>query len=198
MSGVSQAEERFLFSNTPDTDYPVLVCCCWTQSAATKTAVTAYFEYNTRFRRLLRVRLKIEAAAGGDLGLLYVGCAVYLPALPALPALFALPAWRNPERLACLARHVRLARTPKSTYTGRLALQLVADFLEHWQLHQTLSILKLETDLAAGDLLPREKLESMMRSNDAVAAAASFAGNGETKTSGDKSPPVLHKVCGGL
>lgn len=68
--------------------------------------------------------------------------------------------------------------------------------MEHWQLHQTLSILKLETDLAAGDLLPREELESTVGS-DGVAAAAKVAGNGETKSSGGKSPPVLHQVGGG-
>lgn len=80
------------------------------------------------------------------------------------------------------------------THPGRLSLQLVADFLEHWQLHQTLSILKLETDLAEGDLLPREELASIAGSNDVATAAAR---HGEAKSSGDKSAPVLHKVCGG-
>lgn len=39
------------------------------------------------------------------------------------------------------SRHARIM------YTGRLALQVVADFLDHFELHQTLSILKMEADL---------------------------------------------------
>lgn len=66
--------------------------------------------------------------------------------------------------------------------------------MEHWQLHQTLSILKLETDLAEEDLLPRAELRSIVRSDH---AANALAGNGEMKTSGDESAPVLHQVCGG-
>lgn len=71
---------------------------------------------------------------------------------------------------------------------GRLSLQVVADFLEHWELHQTLSVLKLETDMAAEDLLSTEELGSIVAKGAAV-------GNGETKTPEGKRPsPVMLQV----
>ncbi|CAN0113015.1 unnamed protein product, partial [Hapterophycus canaliculatus] len=72
---------------------------------------------------------------------------------------------------------------------GRLALQLVVDFLEHWELHQTLSILKLETDVPEEDWLSREELESMVTSGTAVGK-----GGGETKQAGGKRDPVMLRV----
>ncbi|CAM9750351.1 unnamed protein product [Pylaiella littoralis] len=84
---------------------------------------------------------------------------------------------------------------------GRLSLQLVADFLEHWELHQTLSILKLETDMGAEVLVPREELRSMVgntSSHAAAAAAAADASNGETKISETESgPPVILQLLAG-
>ncbi|CAM9763482.1 unnamed protein product, partial [Ectocarpus sp. 13 AM-2016] len=67
---------------------------------------------------------------------------------------------------------------------GRLSLQVVADFLEHWELHQTLSVLKLETDMATEDLLSTEELGSIVANGAAV-------GNGETKTPEGKPSPVM-------
>lgn len=85
--------------------------------------------------------------------------------------------------------HYRRHTTPMNTHTGRLALQLVVDFLEHWDLHQTLSILKLETDVPEEDLLSREELESMVASGTDVGG-----GGGETKTPGGKPAPVMLRV----
>ncbi|CAM9640993.1 unnamed protein product [Scytosiphon promiscuus] len=75
---------------------------------------------------------------------------------------------------------------------GRLALQLVVDFLEHWELHQTLSILKLETDVPEEDLLSREELESTVMSGTGVAG-----GEGETKSREGKPAPVILRLLAG-
>ncbi|CBJ34195.1 hypothetical protein Esi_1397_0001 [Ectocarpus siliculosus] len=72
---------------------------------------------------------------------------------------------------------------------GRLSLQVVADFLEHWELHQTLSVLKLETDMATEDLLSTEELGS-------IVANGAVVGKGEMKTpEGKTSPVMLQKSC---
>ncbi|CBN77195.1 expressed unknown protein [Ectocarpus siliculosus] len=67
---------------------------------------------------------------------------------------------------------------------GRLSLQVVADFLEHWELHQTLSVLKLETDMATEDLLSTEELGS-------IVANGAVVGKGEMKTPEGKTSPVM-------
>ncbi|CAB1097123.1 unnamed protein product [Ectocarpus sp. CCAP 1310/34] len=72
----------------------------------------------------------------------------------------------------------------KHDTVGRLALQVVADFLEHWELHQTLSVLKLETDMATEDFLSTEELGSIVANGAAV-------GKGETKTPDGKPSPVM-------
>lgn len=58
--------------------------------------------------------------------------------------------------LSTAQTHTEHLRRPDGpSRAGRLALQVVAEFLEYWELHQTISILRLEADMVSLRVLRR-------------------------------------------
>ncbi|CAM9685955.1 unnamed protein product [Ascophyllum nodosum] len=68
------------------------------------------------------------------------------------------------ERVAGVHVHNPSALRVKHDPAGHLALQVVVDFLAHFELNKTLSVLKMETNMDDDDLLPRRELASILGS----------------------------------